>query len=62
MPPSLKSTLAAGAVLAALAAQTASADVQKLAKRYVGADFETDFGAARSSPVAGGRAGRLLVW
>lgn len=43
MSPSLSSKLAAGAVLAALAVRTVTAEPQKLAKRYVGVDFETDF-------------------
>jgi hypothetical protein len=48
MSPSLSSKLAAGAVLAALAAQIVAAEPQKLAKRYVGVDFETDF--SQSAP------------
>lgn len=49
MSPSLVTTLASAALLAAMLAQTATAaSPQKLAKRYVGSDFETEFSALRS--------------
>lgn len=49
MSPSLVTKLASAALLAAMLTQTATAaSPQKLAKRYVGSDFETEFSALPS--------------